>query len=116
MAAIRSLSLLVDCAVLFVAVQLPAPSKRHYGPPNPFDRSRQGRLPFAFPDAFRIHSYPNISHERPWTFYNRLELLTIDYDGGIDLRGLALGQYAKQLSSEQVLNLGSERSLWGILQ
>ena len=67
-------------------------------------------------DDFLVHSYANISHARPWTFYDRIEPLLIDFDGGIDLRGIALGQGAEQLSSEQLLNLESERSLWGILQ
>ena len=67
-------------------------------------------------DDFLVHSYANISHVRPWTFYDRIEPLLIDYEGGIYLRGFALGQGAEQLSSEQLLNLESERSLWGILQ
>ena len=66
-------------------------------------------------EAFRILNYGNISHERLWTFYEQLEPLTINYDGGIALQGLALGQGAEQLSTEQLLDLGSERSLWGVL-
>ena len=66
-------------------------------------------------EAFRILNYGNISHERLWTFYEQLEPLTINYDGGIALQGLALGQGAEQLSTEQQLDLGSERSLWGVL-
>ena len=38
---------------------------------------------------FQIHTYTDLSLERPWTFYEELELLTVHYDGGIDLRGLA---------------------------
>ena len=66
--------------------------------------------------TFRIHRYSNISLERPWTFYEFLEPLTVDYDGGIALRGLALGQGEDQLSSQQVLELGRDRPLWMSLQ
>ena len=62
--------------------------------------------------TFRIHRYSNISLERPWTFYEFLEPVTVDYDGGIALRGLALGQGEDQLSSQQALELGRERPLW----
>ena len=68
-----------------------------------------------YPD-FQIHTYTDISLERPWTFYEQLEPLTVDYDGGIALRGLALGQSAEQLSSRQLLNLGQDRPLWMALQ
>ena len=68
-----------------------------------------------YPD-FQIHTYTDISLERPWTFYEQLEPLTVDYDGGIALRGLALGQGAEQLSSRQLLNLGQDRPLWMALQ
>ncbi len=67
-------------------------------------------------DDFQVHNYVDISLERPWTFYEQLEPLTVDYDGGIALQGLALGQGAAQLSSQQLLDLGWERSLWGVLQ
>ena len=49
-------------------------------------------------------------------FYEHLEPLTIHYDGGISLHGLALGQGEEQLSSRQLLNLGQDRSLWMGLQ
>ena len=39
----------------------------------------------------------------------------MDYDGGISLHGLALGQGEEQLSSQQ-LKLGQDRSLWLALQ
>ena len=64
----------------------------------------------------RIHSYNDISLERPWTFYEFLEPVTVDYDGGIALRGLALGQGEDQLSSQQALELGRERPLWMALR
>ncbi len=68
-----------------------------------------------YPD-FQIHNYADISLARPWTFYEEIEPLTVLYDGGITLHGIALGQNEVQLSSRQPLNLGQERSLWGVLQ
>ena len=67
-------------------------------------------------DDFRVHNYVDISFERPWIFYEQFEPLTVNYDGGITLQGLALGHDAEQLSFGQLLNLGPERSLWGVLQ
>ena len=67
-------------------------------------------------DDFRVHNYVDISFERPWTFYEQLEPLTVNYDGGIALHWLALGQGAEQLPFGQLLNLGSERALWAVLQ
>ena len=65
---------------------------------------------------FHIHIYTDIFLERPWTFYEFLEPLTVDYDGGIALRGLALGQGEDQLSSQQALELGRDRPLWMALR
>ena len=67
-------------------------------------------------DDFTVHNYADISFERPWLFYEQPEPLTINYDGGIALHGLALGHDAEQLPFGQLLNLGRERSLWGVLQ
>ena len=67
-------------------------------------------------DDFTVHNYADISFERPWLFYEQPEPLTINYDGGIALKGLALGHDAEQLQFGQLLNLGPERSLWGVLQ
>ena len=67
-------------------------------------------------DDFQIHNYGDISLDRPWTFYERLEPLTVHYDGGIMIGGLALGQGQAQLSTRQPLDLGRGRSLWGVLQ
>ena len=61
---------------------------------------------------FRLHTYTDLELDRSWTFYEYLEPLTVHYDGGISLVGLALGKGEKQLSSEQVLELGQNRSLW----
>ena len=46
----------------------------------------------------------------------KLEPLTVKYDGGIALRGLALGQGAEQMSSRQLLDLGRDRPLWMALR
>ena len=67
-------------------------------------------------DDFTVHNYADISFERPWLLYEQPEPLTINYDGGIALKGLALGHDAEQLPFGQLLNLGPERSLWGVLQ
>ena len=61
---------------------------------------------------FQIRTYTDVDLERPWTLYAQLEPLTVEYDGGIALQGFALGQGTEQLSSEQLLNLGENRSLW----
>ena len=65
---------------------------------------------------FQVHHYVDISLERPWTFYEYMEPLTVQYDGGISLYGLALGQGEEQLSTQHPLDLGQERSLWGVLR
>ena len=67
-------------------------------------------------DDFQIHNYGDISLDRSWTFYERLEPLTVHYDGGITIGGIALGQGQAQLSTRQPLDLGRGRSLWGVLQ
>ena len=66
--------------------------------------------------TFRIHSYSDIFLDRPWTFYDQLEPLTVDYDGGIALQGLALGQGAEQMLSRQLIRLERDRSLWMALR
>lgn len=65
---------------------------------------------------FRLHTYTDLELDRSWTFYEYLEPLTVHYDGGIDLVGLALGQGEGQMSSGQVLELGQDRSLWVAMQ
>ena len=64
-----------------------------------------------YPD-FHVHNYTDISLERSWNFYEELEPLTVDYDGGIALQGLALGQGPKQMSVQNALELGRGRPLW----
>ena len=65
---------------------------------------------------FRLHTYTDLELDRSWTFYETLEPLTVHYDGGIDLVGLALGRGEEQMSSQQPLKLGKDRSLWVALQ
>ena len=67
-------------------------------------------------DDFTIYNYADISFEQPWLHYEQLDPLTIHYDGGIILQGLALGHDDEQLSFGQLLDAGHERSLWGVLQ
>ncbi len=64
---------------------------------------------------FQLHNYVDISLDRLWAFYERLEPLTIHYDGGIVLRGAALGQGEDQLSSVEMA-LAQGLKLWGVLQ
>jgi hypothetical protein len=67
-------------------------------------------------DSFRIHHYTDITVDQPWTFYDHLEPLAVYYDGDIALEGLALGQGIEQWSSQQLLKMGGDRSLWMALQ
>ena len=67
-------------------------------------------------DQFRVHNYSDISFEHPWFFHEQLDPLTINYDGGIVLQGLALGHDPEQFPFGQLLNLEQERSLWAVLQ
>ena len=50
------------------------------------------------------------------TFATQLEPLTVNYDGGIALQGIALGHGNEQLPSRPLLPLETERSLRGVLQ
>ena len=65
---------------------------------------------------FRIHNFSDIYLDRTWTFYEQLEPLTVHYDGGIAIQGIALGQGTEQMSSRQVLELGRDRPLWMALR
>ena len=66
--------------------------------------------------AFQIHTYTDVSLDQVWTIYEELEPLTVHYDGGISLHGLALGRGEEQLLSQPLVNLGEDRSLWVALQ
>ena len=67
-------------------------------------------------DSFQIHTYDRISLDRPWSLYEYLEPQTVHYDGGISLQAIALGRGSEQLSVQQTVDLGDERSLWVALQ
>ena len=66
--------------------------------------------------SFQIHAYTDVSLDRPWTLYERLDSLEVNYDGGISLHGFAFGQGIEQLSSHQQFNIGQDRSWWMALQ
>ena len=67
-------------------------------------------------DLFTVHNFADISFEQPWLLYEQPEPLTIHYDGGITLQGLALGHDPQKISYGQRLDAGQERALWGVLQ
>ena len=67
-------------------------------------------------DSFHIHTYTDIDLNRPWTFYEHLEPLTVHYDGSISLYGFALGQGKEQLSSNQQFDLDLDRTWWIAMQ
>ena len=50
---------------------------------------------------FRIHNYEVVSSERSWTFYEEMEPLTVHYDGGISLHGIALGAFPETIQFER---------------
>ena len=66
--------------------------------------------------SFQIHAYTDVSLDRPWTLYERLDPLEVHYDGGISLFGFACGQGTVQRSSDQLFNVGQDRSWWMALQ
>ena len=65
---------------------------------------------------FSVHEYTDVSLDRSWTLYDYLEPITVRYDGGIALTGIALGQGQDQLASHDSIELEQERSLWCFLQ
>lgn len=67
-------------------------------------------------EGFQIHRYAELDLSRPWTYYDHLEPLTVNYDGGISLVGFSVGQGAAQLSSHQLFDLAGDRSWWVVLQ
>ena len=67
-------------------------------------------------DSFQILTYTDVSRDRPWILFERLEPLTVHYDGGISLHGFALGQGTEQLSSNQQFDLDQDRSWWIAMQ
>ena len=65
---------------------------------------------------YQFHNYVDLSLNQAWTFYEQLTPLTVDYDGGITLTGVAMGQAMEQLSPTRALILGRNRPLWIVLQ
>ena len=63
--------------------------------------------------GFQIHTYTDIALERPWTYYDYLEPLTVHYDGGISLHGLAVGQGDRAAVIAAAVQIwGRNRPLW----
>lgn len=86
-----------------------------------------GRLRFIFEkyghyvgseqhDTFDLHTYRDIFLEHRWSFHEGFDDVTVDYDDGIALKGIALGQGAEQMPSSDVLNLVRGRPLWITMQ
>ena len=67
-------------------------------------------------DKFQVHFFTDITLDRHWSLHEYVEPLSVHYDGGISLNGLALGQGKTQLNSQQPLTLGNGDSLWILLQ
>ena len=65
---------------------------------------------------FTVHSYTDVALNGPWTIYDYLEARNVQFDGGIELRGVALGQGRKQLPAQEEFTLEGNRSLWVALQ
>lgn len=61
---------------------------------------------------FTIHSYTDVAMDKPWAFHNRLESESVQYDGGIQLLGFALGESHTQLPTHPVPVQPDGRSLW----
>lgn len=61
---------------------------------------------------FQVHTFSDITLDHSWTFYESLGPPSVNYDGGISLLGIALGRGDTQLSTQQQINLGPERTFW----
>ncbi len=66
--------------------------------------------------GLQLHTFTDIAFDHPWTSYEYLEPLTVIYDGGISLHGLALGKGEFQLSTKQQVSLEKERFIWLAVQ
>jgi len=60
----------------------------------------------------QVHTFSDVALDRSWTFYESLGPPSVDYDGGISLLGIALGQGDTQLAAQPQINLGPERTFW----
>ena len=61
---------------------------------------------------FQIHTYTDLSLDRPSTIYDFLELMSVHYDNGMSLLGFALGQGPEQLSARIGSNVKTDPHLW----
>ncbi len=66
--------------------------------------------------SFRIHSYSDVLLDGPWVPFDNLEPLSVQYDGGIGLLGVALGQGPGQLSIEEPVILREDLPMWAVLR
>lgn len=66
--------------------------------------------------SFELHTFTDITIDRPLSYYERLHPLTIHYDKGISLLGFALGQGRAQLPSQRSVHVGNVQPIWVALQ
>ncbi|MCY3899983.1 MAG: glycosyltransferase family 39 protein [Caldilineaceae bacterium] len=59
---------------------------------------------------------PRIESRVVWTHYQQLEPLAVNYDGGISLVGVAVGQGEVQFATEEEIFVQEDRSMWVALQ
>ncbi len=65
---------------------------------------------------FQIKNFAEISLGGPWSLYEYMDPITVNYDGGISLTGLATGQGEEQLTAQLPLNFESASPIWLALQ
>ncbi len=65
---------------------------------------------------FDIHTYTDVTLDRPWTVYDHLQSHTVRYDGGISLLGFAMSEKDRLLTPQQIPSLDGGRSQWVALQ
>lgn len=75
--------------------------------------SKTGRLigseKFA---SFQIHSFANLSLRIPWQFYEEMESLLLQYDGGISLLGISVGIGGDEMPTGNPIPLQGGNPLW----
>ena len=59
---------------------------------------------------------PRIESRVVWTHYQQLEPLAVNYDGGISLVGVAVGQGEVQFATKQQISVPENRAMWVALQ
>jgi hypothetical protein len=66
---------------------------------------------------YTIHNFTDLKLDHPWSLFEYLDPLTVVYDGGITLQGIAVGRHGgQQLSAGQIIDLDQDRFLWLALQ